>query len=244
MCVQLNRWVLTGDVSECKLSYTQKPKDGEALAVWTGVVSQKNKDGKEVVKIPVKIVGDKAKELENLKSGAFLRFLGSLVTDSYQKEGKTRYFTYLKAVKYYPAARGYYENEMLLSGRLSKDVTLWPAKEGSSAFCRSTIATKRAQDVSDFIDCVAFGKDAENISKYFKKGSSIFLEGSVNMSNYKGKNGEQRTNYELAVNRWQFADSKGGSGNAAAPTTASQPQQTTSTPDNGGFDALFNANMM
>ena len=64
------------------------------------------------------------------------------------------------------------------------------------------------KDETDFIECVAFKTTAENIAKYFAKGSSIFVEGHINIDSYKDKDGNKRKSVVIIVDRFDFVESK------------------------------------
>ena len=69
-------------------------------------------------------------------------------------------------------------NLVVLTGRLTKDPEL-KYSAGGTAYCRFTIAVNRAFDKekSDFISCTAFGKTAELIAEYVKKGYQLGVQG-------------------------------------------------------------------
>jgi single-strand DNA-binding protein len=82
---------------------------------------------------------------------------------------------------------------------------------------------KEAQ--TDFINCVAWRQTADFICRYFKKGSSICISGSVQTRSYEDKQGVKRTVTEIIADEAFFVDSKGDSGASeqGAPTfTAAQ----------------------
>ena len=97
-------------------------------------------------------------------------------------------------------------NKVILSGTLVRD----PASNENSKAVRFTIASKRSfKDKdgnygADFPNCVAFGKTAEFISKYFQKGSAIMVEGRINTSSYTGKDGNKVYTTDVAVDRAEF----------------------------------------
>ena len=96
-------------------------------------------------------------------------------------------------------------NKVILSGTLVRD----PASNDKGA-TRFTIASKRGfKDKdgnygADFPNCVAFGKTAEFVSKYFQKGSAIMVEGRINTSSYTGKDGNKVYTTDVAVDRAEF----------------------------------------
>ena len=92
---------------------------------------------------------------------------------------------------------------ILTNGRLVKDVEL----KGTIAFqiARFTVAVNRQfkKDEADFINCVAFGKKAETIEKFFKKGSPINIEGRLQTGSYE-KDGVKHFTTDVIVDNFEF----------------------------------------
>ena len=114
-------------------------------------------------------------------------------------------------------------NKIFLSGRLTKDPEVRYAQSGK-AYARVGIAVDRqfSKDKEvDFFNLVAFGKTAEFLGNWFSKGSKLLVEGHLQNSTYKDKEGNERTATEVLVDNVEFADSKkkdssGGSGKGKA----------------------------
>lgn len=103
-------------------------------------------------------------------------------------------------------------NIVVLTGRLTANPELRTTQSGISV-CSFTIAVNRMQRANeeqqtDFINIVAWRQNAEFISKYFKKGNLIGIEGSIQTRNYTDKNGNNRTAFEVVVKGAQFVESK------------------------------------
>ncbi len=103
-------------------------------------------------------------------------------------------------------------NIVILTGRLTANPELKTSQSGISV-CPFTIAVNRKkrgneEQQTDFINIVAWRQNAEFISKYFKKGSLIGIEGSIQTRKYTDKNGKKCTAFEVVVNNAQFAESK------------------------------------
>ncbi len=116
-------------------------------------------------------------------------------------------------------------NKVILGGRITKDIELKQTPSGVSvcsfgiAINRKTGKDKEAQ--TDFIDCQAWRQTAEFISRYFKKGSSICITGSIQKRTWKDQNGNNRYETEVVVDEAMFVDSKSdaqGTGTDFAPT--------------------------
>lgn len=112
-------------------------------------------------------------------------------------------------------------NKTITIGRLVANPELRATQSGSST-CRFTVAVDRfmkdKEKSADYIQCTAFGKTAETVSKYFKKGSMICVEGSLKTGKYTDKKHDDVTHYttEVWVERIEFVGSKSDSGKTDA----------------------------
>ena len=100
-------------------------------------------------------------------------------------------------------------NKVFLMGRLTSDPEQRVSQSGISV-ANFTIAISRRikREETDFIDCVAFRQTAEVICKYFKKGSLIIAFGSLQVDNWKDKDGKSRKTARVVVDDVQFGESK------------------------------------
>lgn len=114
-------------------------------------------------------------------------------------------------------------NKVILIGRLTADPELKQTSNGT-AVCRFTVAVNRkftdkttGQREADFISCTAWSKTAEFISRYFKKGQMICLDGEIRTGSYQDRNHPDITHYttEVMVNSAEFAGSKNESSSPA-----------------------------
>ena len=104
-------------------------------------------------------------------------------------------------------------NKILLVGRLTKDVDTRYSQDGQTAISRFTVAVDRRykkdnEQTADFISCIAFGKTAEFIGKYFTKGQRIGLEGRWQTGSYTNKEGAKVYTNDCAIESLEFAESK------------------------------------
>ena len=127
-------------------------------------------------------------------------------------------------------------NKVILAGRLTADPELRQTSQGTSV-TSFTIAVNRAysrssdgQQTADFINCVAWRSNAEFITKYFKKGSSICVCGSIQTRSWTDtQTGQKRYATDVNVDEVSFVDSKSeanpGAGYSApaAPSAMSAP---------------------
>ena len=103
-------------------------------------------------------------------------------------------------------------NKVILGGRLTADVELKQTPQGVSV-CSFSIAVNRRtskdqEQQADFINCVAWRNTAEFISKYFKKGSSICIAGSIQTRSWTDNNGNNRYATEVKADEAYFVDGK------------------------------------
>ncbi len=104
-------------------------------------------------------------------------------------------------------------NRTVLMGRLTYEPELRVTPSGLSV-CQFQIAVDRnysskdEERKADFIDCVAWRKKAEFLSKYFRKGSMIALTGAIQTENFNDKNGNKRKSVEILVNDISFCGGK------------------------------------
>ncbi len=108
-------------------------------------------------------------------------------------------------------------NMVALMGRITYSPELKSTPNGLSVI-RFQVAVDRTyqpkgqERQADFIDCVAWRQTAEFISRYFHKGNMIAIEGTIQTSNYRDKNGNNRKQTEVLVNNVSFCGSKNESG--------------------------------
>jgi single-strand DNA-binding protein len=100
-------------------------------------------------------------------------------------------------------------NSVTITGRLTKDPQLSHTNEGK-AVCNFVIACKRSNDrnEADFIRCVAWGKQAENLVKFMEKGNMIGLTGSLRSYSYNDENGKKVYATQANADFIQFLEKK------------------------------------
>lgn len=113
-------------------------------------------------------------------------------------------------------------NIVVLTGRLTRDPEVKFGQSGK-AYTKFSLAVDRqfSKGETDFINCAAFGKTAELIGEYLRKGSKMGVTGSLLMNKYE-VNGEKRTTFEVAVQNIEFLDSKGDSNNSKPNNSSGQ----------------------
>ena len=107
-------------------------------------------------------------------------------------------------------------NKVILMGRLTKDPELRSTASNVSV-CSFTLAVDRRfkkledEQTADFISCVAFGKIAEFLEKFGKKGVKFIVEGRIQTGSYTNKDGVKVYTSDVVVEHMEFAESKGTS---------------------------------
>ncbi|MCF0106003.1 MAG: single-stranded DNA-binding protein [Holdemanella sp.] len=103
-------------------------------------------------------------------------------------------------------------NKAVLVGRLTKNPEIKKTPNGNSV-CSYTLAVGRnkyeeGQQSADFIECVSWGKTAENIYEYIKKGSLIGIEGHIQSRSYSDIKGNKSYVTEVVTDTVQFLEKK------------------------------------
>lgn len=124
-------------------------------------------------------------------------------------------------------------NKAILFGNLTRDPELRALPSGMNVV-NFSIATNRVfrdrdgkkQEQTDFHNVVVFGRQADIVAQYLKKGSSVFVEGRMQTRSW-DKNGEKHYRTEVVADRVQFGPRSGGS-SGQSPAVA----------DDGEFDSM------
>ena len=127
-------------------------------------------------------------------------------------------------------------NKVILMGRLTRDPEIrYSSGETATAVARFTLAVDRrfarrdSEQTADFIGCVAFGRNAEFIEKYFRQGMRVTICGRIQTGSYTNRDGQKVYTTDVVVEEQEFAESKaayeasrnrGGYQSAPAPSPA------------------------
>ena len=105
-------------------------------------------------------------------------------------------------------------NKVILIGRLTRDPELRTTPSGTAttsftvAVDRTFVNQQTGQREADFINCVAWRKQAENISRYCSKGTQVAVEGKIQTRNYDAQDGTKRYVTEVICDNVTFLGSK------------------------------------
>ncbi len=132
-------------------------------------------------------------------------------------------------------------NKVILLGRLTKDPELRFAAGSGNAVTRFSVAVTRQfkRDEADFINCVAFGKQAETIAQYLTKGSQIAITGNIRTGSYDAQDGSKRYTTDVVVESFEFVGGKSGNNAGSFNNDFGGNNSDYSKPANdpfGGFD--------
>lgn len=110
-------------------------------------------------------------------------------------------------------------NKVILIGRLTKDPELRTTSSGIastnfSIAVQRTFTNANGEREADFINCVAWRKQAENITKYCKKGSQVAVDGRIQTRSYDGTDGTKKYVTEVVADNVTFLGSKNSSGDS------------------------------
>lgn len=124
-------------------------------------------------------------------------------------------------------------NKVILMGRLCADPELKTTQSGI-AVCRFRIAvnrqySKNSEKKADFINIVSWRQQAEFVSRYFRKGSMIIVEGKLQNADYTDNNGVKHYAMDVQADNVTFGEAK-SSQNATQSDYNSQPQNYQPTP--------------
>lgn len=106
-------------------------------------------------------------------------------------------------------------NKVIIIGRFTRDPEIkYSTGENANATARFSLAVNRrfknkeGNYDADFINCVAFGKTAEFIEKYFTKGMAIGITGRIQTGSYTNKEGQKIYTTDVVVEETEFVESK------------------------------------
>ena len=127
-------------------------------------------------------------------------------------------------------------NKAILMGRLTKDPDVrYSPGENAVAVARYTLAVNRrfhkeGEQEADYINCVAFGKNAEFAEKYLSKGIKIVVSGRIQTGSYTNRDGQKVYTTDIAVEEQEFAESKAYGQNGRTVANSGENKEE---PDNG-----------
>lgn len=131
-------------------------------------------------------------------------------------------------------------NKWIGSGRLTRDAEVRYGGANNTAVAHFTLAVdrdykKEGEQTADFPRLVAFGKTAEFLEKYGRKGVKFEVVGHIKTGSYQDKDGKTVYTTDIAVEQINFAESKSASQNYTGPDPATENQPAA---DSDGFMSI------
>lgn len=121
-------------------------------------------------------------------------------------------------------------NFVVLMGRLTREPSITIGQDGKQKTARYTLAVDRGikrdpnnpnQVTADFIQCVAFGRNADFADQYLHQGTKIAVIGRIQTGRYVNKDGATVYTTDVVIDNQEFAESKGnGTTNSSSTQTA------------------------
>ncbi|MBR4531201.1 single-stranded DNA-binding protein [bacterium] len=139
-------------------------------------------------------------------------------------------------------------NKVLLIGRLGRDPEI-RYSSNNTPICNFSIATSErvrkgdtSEEKTEWHRIVLFGNQAENASKFLKKGSLVFVDGKIQSRSYQDKEGNERTVFEIIANSWSFVGdpNKENSSGQSERTYQQNPKEGEAQPQTGNAPKFDN----
>ena len=121
-------------------------------------------------------------------------------------------------------------NRAIIIGNITKDPELKALPSGGSV-CNFSIATNRTwtdkasgkkQEAVEFHNVVVFGRMADNVAQYMRKGSQLLVEGRIQTRSWEGKDGKKNYRTEIVAESIQFGAKPRDEGRPSSPLNEEQ----------------------
>ena len=127
-----------------------------------------------------------------------------------------------------------YLNKAIIYGNLTRDPELKSLPSGSTVV-NFSVATNHSwkdkngerKDSVEYHNVVAFGRTAETVNQYMKKGSGIYVEGRIQTRSWDGADGKKNYRTEIIADRVQFGPKKEGVSQAPSVTPLKEDSRET-----------------
>jgi len=95
-------------------------------------------------------------------------------------------------------------------GRIGNDLQIKITESNKKVLEFSIVENEKIgnNEITTWLNCVAWEKKAETLSQYCKKGDKIYLEGKIRNQKYKAKDGQERTKTFVLVDTFEFIETK------------------------------------
>ena len=124
-----------------------------------------------------------------------------------------------------------YINKAFIFGNLTRDPENKALPSGIQV-ANFSVATNRVwkdksgakQESVDFHNVVVFGRQAEIVTQYLRKGSSVFVEGRIQTRSWDAQDGTKKYRTEIEAERIQFGPKSGGGSGGSSASASTAPQ--------------------
>lgn len=135
-------------------------------------------------------------------------------------------------------------NKIMLMGNLTRDPELRYLPSNAAVVQLGLAVNRRWKDAqgeqkeeTTFVDCEAFGRTAEVLNQYLRKGRPVYLEGRLKLDQWQDKEGQNRSKLKVVVESFEFIDGKSGDQQEAAPAGGGYGSRGGSAPaGKGGYE--------
>ena len=115
-------------------------------------------------------------------------------------------------------------NQVILLGNLTRDVEL-KHTPSNQAVANIGLAMNRQYQTKDgerreettFVDCEAWGRQAEVMAQYLSKGRPVFVQGRLKLDTWQDQQGQNRSKLKVVIENFQFVGGREGGGGGGAP---------------------------
>jgi len=121
-------------------------------------------------------------------------------------------------------------NRVLLMGNLTRDPELRYLPNNTPVVNIGLAVNRRwknqqgeQQEETTFVDCEAFGRSAEVMNQYLRKGRPVFLEGRLKFDQWQDREGNNRSKLKVVIENFQFVDSRSGGEGGQGPARQGAP---------------------
>ena len=132
-------------------------------------------------------------------------------------------------------------NKVILVGRFTRDPEQRMSQSNTevsrfSLACQGEYVSRTGEREVEFINCVAFGRNAQTINRYCQKGQMILVQGRIRNGSYDAQDGTKRYTTDIVVDQMEFLGSRNAS---EAPRNDEVGQNNYSSENSGlgSFDA-------
>jgi single-strand DNA-binding protein len=123
-------------------------------------------------------------------------------------------------------------NKVFLMGNLTRDPELRHTSNNTAVANIGLAVNRRWRDQNGemreettFVDCEAWGRQAETLCKYLNKGRPLFIEGRLKLDQWENKEGQKQSRLRVVIENFQFIDSRENAGSAGGRTPAADARR-------------------